>query len=204
MDGFHLVEPPQDGSHSLIESSDPSRRRDIEHSYPALDTAHNEPTNSLPMTVLVNSGDLVEKGGAPSNRNLTSRVGRVTILTLEILQELVQDKELNFRIHITENELRDKSKADGLLKTIFILQTSWFILHCLVRHFQGLRVTQFELTMGALASLNTITLLLWWEKPLGVRVPLRVYLPRTLTERERNAGVSNISVSVERLDSFFS
>jgi len=202
MGGFHLVEPPQDGSRSLMESSTPSRRQDIEYGDPALDTAHNEPT---PMTVLDNSGDLgAEKGDVPSNRNLTSRDGRVTILTLEILRELVQDKELNFRIHITEDELRDKSKADGLSKTIFILQTSWFVVQCLVRHFQGLRVTHFELTTAALASLNTITLLLWWKKPLGVRVPLRVYLPRTLTERERNAGVSNISVSVGRLDSFFS
>jgi len=115
----------------------------------------------------------------------------VTILTFEMLRELVQDRDLNLRINITEDEIKDKSKGDGLSKTIFIFQTSWFIVQCLVRHLQGLGVTQFELTTGALASLNAITLLLWWKKPLGVRAPMRVLLPRALTERERNAGVSN-------------
>ena len=182
MGGFHLVEPPQEGTRSLVEPNIPSGRADIEHGNPALD-----------MAVPATNPDLgTEKGGALSNHNPTPMNGRVTILTLEILRELIQDKEFNFRIHVTADEIRDKSKADGLSKAIFIFQTSWFVLQCLVRWSQGLGVTQLELTTGALASLNWITLLFWWKKPLGVRVPMRVYLPRRLTERERNAGVSNV------------
>jgi len=179
MGGFHLVEPPWEGS--LMESSTPSQRADIEHGNPALDTGQ-DPTNSSPMTAPVGT----EKGNAPSDPTDSTRV---TILTLEIL---VQDKELNFRIHLTADEIKDKSRSDGLSMAIFSFQSSWFVLQCLVRYSQGLGVTQLELTMAALASLNWITLLFWWKKPLGVRVPMRVYLPHRLTEHERNAGVSNV------------
>ena len=169
-----------------MESSTPSRRADIEHGNPALDTGQ-DPTNSSPSPMTAPVG--TEKGSAPSNPTGSTRV---TILTLEVLRELVQDKELNFRIHLTADEIKDKSRSDGLSKAIFSFQSSWFVLQCLVRYSQGLGVTQLELTTAALASLNWITLLFWWKKPLGVRVPMRVYLPRRLTERERNAGVSSV------------
>jgi len=114
--------------------------------------------------------------------------GRVTILTLEILRELVKDPE--FKIRMTEDAITDKSKGDALSKSIFILQTSWFIIQCIARRVQGLNLTQLELTTLALASLNGITFILWWHKPLGVQAPVRMYLKRKLTNVERNTEVS--------------
>jgi len=47
----------------------------------------------------------------------------------------------------------------------------------------------------ALASLNGIMFVLWWDKPLGAQTILRVYLKCKLTDAERNsAGVSNFFV----------
>ena len=52
--------------------------------------------------------------------------GRVMILTLEILRELVKDPEFNIRI--AENEISHTSKGDALSKDISILQSTWFIV----------------------------------------------------------------------------
>ena len=131
-----------------------------------------------------------EKGGAPGNSPDPEPEGRVTILTFEMLQELVKDKE--FRIRITEEDITRRSKRDGLSKIIFILQTSWFILQCLARLVQGLRITQLELTTLALASLNGITSILWWNKPLGAEAVWREKMKRQLTDKERNV-VENVS-----------
>ena len=111
-----------------------------------------------------------------------------------MLRELVKDEQLNFRISITDTEIKDKSKGDALSVTIFVAQTSWFVLQCLVRFVIGLGVTQLELATAALASLNVITQLLWWKKPLGVKVPIYVTLSRRLRPVERNAGVSTGSL----------
>jgi len=38
-----------------------------------------------------------------------------------------------------------------------------------------LTLTELELVTLALASLNAITYVFWWQKPLGVQVPIRIY-----------------------------
>src|SRR6266511_2975997 len=103
-----------------------------------------------------------------------------------MLREFVKDRE--FKIRITEEEITHRSKGDALSKIIFILQSTWFITHCLARWVQGLNLTQLELTTLALASLNGITFALWWDKPLGAQAVVRVHLKRKLTDAEREAG----------------
>ena len=134
-----------------------------------------------PVSSVVGSVD-VEKG--PSPLMAENEGGRVTILTLEMLRELVKDP--SFKIQLTEDEISDRSKGDEFSKLIFILQTSWFIVQCIARHIQGLDLTQLELATLAVASLNGITCMLWWHKPLGARAIVQVYLTRKLTDEERN------------------
>jgi len=100
-----------------------------------------------------------------------------------MLRELVKDPE--FKIQITEEEITHRSRGDALSKLIFILQSTWFILQCIGRRFQGLDLTQLELTTLALASLNGITFGLWWNKPLGAQAVVRICLKRKLTDSER-------------------
>ena len=133
-------------------------------------------------------GATTGNGPAPLSGNKPE--GRESILTLETLRELVKDPE--FDIRITEDEIADRSKGDALSKALFILQLTWFIAQCIARHVQGLSLTQLELTTLAMASLNGITFILWWDKPLGVQTVVRVYLERKLTDTERNVvGVGN-------------
>ena len=84
------------------------------------------------------------------------------------------------RFVITEDEISDRSKGDGLSKFslfFFILLTSWFIAQCIARYVQGLDLTQMELTPLAMVSLDG---LLRWQKPLGARAIVRVDHTRQL------------------------
>lgn len=160
MGGFHLVEPVEEGS--------------------SASTAENiQSTSTVPQ---------IDASNADAEKVASSEEdGRVTILTLEMLRELVKDPE--FKIRMTEDAITDKSKGDALSKSIFILQTSWFIIQCIARRVQGFDLTQLELTTLALASLNGITFILWWHKPLGAQAPVHMYLKRKLTDAERNTEV---------------
>ncbi len=152
---------------------------------PEATTGTEQPSDDVVASISLVEGTNtdVEQGGATSRNQPKLEKGKVTILTLEMLKELVRDP--GFEIQVTEDEITDRSKGDALSKIICILQSSWFIMQCIARHVQGLSFTQLELTTLALASLNGITFILWWDKPLGVQTPVRVWLKRKLTDEER-------------------
>ena len=76
---------------------------------------------------------------------------------------------------ITAAEIQDKSRGDFLSKAIVILQSLWFIIHCIARGKQGLALTELELVTLALASLNGVMYYFWWYKPLGVNEAVKLY-----------------------------
>jgi hypothetical protein len=110
-------------------------------------------------------------------------------LTLERFKELVRDRNITLPA-ITSAQIQDRSKGDALSKLLAMLQTSWFILQCIARGSQGLALTELELVTLAMASLNAITYVFWWSKPLGVQEPVNVYV----TERR---GVMRKRKSIE-------
>jgi len=85
---------------------------------------------------------------------------------------------------ITEKEIRDKSKGDVLSKCLVILQTGWFVVQCIARAVERLPVTELELVTIAFATLNFVTYVFWWNKPLNVQRPFRVLLKKPMTHRQ--------------------
>ena len=77
---------------------------------------------------------------------------------------------------ITEEEIQDRSKADGLGKALVITQIFWFIIQVTARRLQGLVITPPELVTLAFAALNAIMYYFWWNKPLNVESTVKVYL----------------------------
>jgi len=193
MGGFHLVELVEANS-TLPEATPVPEQVEA----PSEDDVVNVQPTSTPSAEGTKAD--AEKGPAPPRNKPELEEGRVTILTLEMLRELVKDPE--FKIRITEDEITYRSKGDALSKIVFILQSTWFITQCIARCVQGLDFTQLELTTLALASLNGITFLLWWDKPLGAQAHVRVYMKRKLTDAERNIeGVSDFFVDASILTS---
>ncbi|KAF8655468.1 hypothetical protein AX16_003057 [Volvariella volvacea WC 439] len=83
-----------------------------------------------------------------------------------------QLRQHGFRIEVSEQEIRDRSKGDLIAKVITVGQTWWFVVHCCARFAQGLDVSILELTTLAFAALNALTWFMWRNKPLHVRLPI--------------------------------
>jgi len=100
-------------------------------------------------------------------------------LTPKKLTTLASDGYIDFP-DITEKEIKDRSKGDVLSKSLVILQTGWFIVQCVARAVEHLPVTELELVTVAFATLNFVTYVFWWNKPLNVQQPLRVLLKKPI------------------------
>lgn len=72
---------------------------------------------------------------------------------------------------IDENQIHDKSKADGLAKFLVVIQAGWMIIQTLARVQQKLPVTLLEInTMGHVICAFALYVL-WWRKPLEIKDP---------------------------------
>ena len=75
----------------------------------------------------------------------------------------------------TKVEIEDKGKSDWLAKSLVLLQTSWFVLQCIARGIEHLPLTHLEIITLAYAAMNFVIYIFWWNKPLNVNRPVRVF-----------------------------
>ncbi|KAF2669465.1 hypothetical protein BT63DRAFT_261688 [Microthyrium microscopicum] len=73
---------------------------------------------------------------------------------------------------LSESEIKDKSKANGLGKTIVCSQALWFCLQCISRLAHGSAISLLELNTFAHALCTLLTYILWWNKPFDVEEPI--------------------------------
>ncbi|KAF8961557.1 hypothetical protein BDZ97DRAFT_1733710 [Flammula alnicola] len=103
------------------------------------------------------------------------------VLSYESLEDLLDKGKIKFP-NITEEEILDRSKGDALSKTLVVGQTAWFVAQCISRKAQGLVTTELELVTLGYAVLNGFMYFFWWNKPLGIRTFVPVYLLDTPTD----------------------
>ncbi|KAG1794786.1 uncharacterized protein HD556DRAFT_1236346 [Suillus plorans] len=99
-------------------------------------------------------------------------------LTPDELLEFVRRGSVDMPV-ITEAEMEDRSKGDGLSKGIAILQLVWFVAQLVARYIQNLPITLLEIDTLAVAALTCIPYALWWKKPKDVGRPYIVHLKAT-------------------------
>src|SRR5258708_23428861 len=133
-------------------------------------------------------GHLVVMGGIitvdPSVEDDGQVDPRSPVLTFGRYTKTEERERLDRKLRkISEGDIKDRSKGDILSKLIAILQTTWFILQCIARGQQNLTLTELELVTLALASLNAVTYVFWWHKPLAVQLPISVYFAIEETEK---------------------
>ena len=93
------------------------------------------------------------------------------VLEFGRFQWLLEEHKIDFPL-TSETEIDDRSKGDALSKGFALLQITWFIIQLIARRVQGLTITELELTTAALAGLNSVMYVFWWNKPLDVRCPI--------------------------------
>ena len=95
----------------------------------------------------------------------------------------------------TEEEIKDRGKSDWLAKTLVLLQTSWFVMQCIARAIEHLPVTHLEIVTLAYAAMNFVIYIFWWNKPLNVNRPVRVFrktdAEEPISEAPRSASKAN-------------
>jgi hypothetical protein len=72
---------------------------------------------------------------------------------------------------ISEDEIRDKSKADSIAKVLLVWQLVYFCLSCVSRLAQRLPLSLLEVTTFAHALCTMITYMMWWKKPRDINLP---------------------------------
>lgn len=97
------------------------------------------------------------------------------VLLPERFEALLEQQKIEMPT-ITEEDIQDRSKADGLGKALVILQIFWFVVQVIARRLQGLVITPLELVTLAFAAFNAIMYYFWWNKPLNVESTVPVYL----------------------------
>ncbi|KIJ14013.1 hypothetical protein PAXINDRAFT_13134 [Paxillus involutus ATCC 200175] len=79
---------------------------------------------------------------------------------------------------ITKEEIRDRSKSDGIGNAVLVLQLSWFILQVIARGANDLAITLVEIDTLALAVLSLPLFFFWWSKPMAVERPHIFYISK--------------------------
>lgn len=72
---------------------------------------------------------------------------------------------------INPDDIRDKSKSDGLAKALVILQASWMLIQTISRKIVHLPVSLLEVNTVAHVFCAFVIYVLWWKKPREVREP---------------------------------
>ncbi|KAL8826714.1 MAG: hypothetical protein Q9170_007301 [Blastenia crenularia] len=75
---------------------------------------------------------------------------------------------------VTTEQIKDKSKADSLKKTLVCAQALWFCAQCITRLAQSLPVSLLELNTFGHALCTLVIYIFWWEKPLDVEEPVLI------------------------------
>ena len=130
----------------------------------------------------------------------------ISVLTPKDFRKLLADQEIGFPL-ISEKEIQDWSKGDGLSKALAVVQTTWFLAQCISRNVQGLTFTELEIVTVAFAFLNGIMYFLWWSKPMGVTTSVRIYRltspipqpPTICIAQDRDPVISRASTDVSTL-----
>jgi hypothetical protein len=78
---------------------------------------------------------------------------------------------------LSEELIRDKSKADGLVKLAAVCQVTWFVLQSITRAAHRLPLAPLEAMTLAYVFLVLITYLFWWLKPKDIATAAIVDLP---------------------------
>jgi hypothetical protein len=69
---------------------------------------------------------------------------------------------------IKEEDIKDRSKADGLANFLKLTQVVWFTVHCVARLMEGLPVSQLETATTAYTAFHIVIWISWRKKPLDV------------------------------------
>jgi hypothetical protein len=136
-------------------------------------------------------GFVIRVDGKKEGESRTVSHLRLYHLTASDIVALRGDNSLEQLPSIFEEEINDKSKSDGLVRAIAILQIAWMALQIIIRASRRLAISQLEISVLAFTSYAVVIYGLNWERPKGVQVPYTVLrfkedIPPSILQHLRN------------------
>lgn len=74
----------------------------------------------------------------------------------------------------SEEDIKDRGKADWFSKLIVLVQTVWFVMQYIARYIEHLPITELETVTLAYTAVIVAVYTCWWDKPLAATQPIRV------------------------------
>ncbi len=105
---------------------------------------------------------------------------------IESLRKAVESGQIS-EPPISKEELKSRSKSDGIVKLIALLQITWFGLQALFRAIQHLQVTALEIMTVAFFVLAVLTYAIWWNRPQDIEYPIVTKLQNADWNRTRRS-----------------
>lgn len=105
----------------------------------------------------------------------------------------LQEREYMSLPELSDEEVDDRNKSDGLSRFIAIVQSLWFTIDAFGRIAQGLHISTLELTTLAFVFLMTACSVCWWRKPMDISRPNIILVQETLLATiHRDARVPDV------------
>ncbi|KAF5319408.1 hypothetical protein D9619_008553 [Psilocybe cf. subviscida] len=101
------------------------------------------------------------------------------VLDYPHFKRLLKSKSIDAPL-ITKSDIQDRSKGDAISKGFIVLQTTWFVVHCIARVKKDLPLCELEIITLGFAVLNAMTYAVCWNKPQGVGASFCVPLKDTV------------------------
>ena len=76
---------------------------------------------------------------------------------------------------LSEDDIWEKSKADGAAKTLTCIQTLWFIAQCITRLAMHIPISLLELNTLGHTVCALIIYVIWWRKPYNIQIATAVH-----------------------------
>lgn len=108
---------------------------------------------------------------------------------IESLRKAVESGQIK-EPPVSEEELKSRSKSDGVVKLIALLQITWFGLQALFRAIQHLQVTPLEIMTVAFFVLAALIYAIWWNRPQDIEYPIIIKLQNAENRFETSQGLN--------------
>ncbi|KAE8132567.1 hypothetical protein BDV38DRAFT_287603 [Aspergillus pseudotamarii] len=128
--------------------------------------------------------DTGEMDFLPAHRTRLTILPRGIMTLAEHAPHLIPD--------ISGEEIKDKSKADGVTKALMCIQAFWFCVQTFARINKGIYISLLEWNTLVHAVCALIMYGIWWHKPLDVSEPLVISGPQAMELCAAMCTMSNI------------
>lgn len=138
------------------------------------DSGNDQPNESLDSEREASRSQVNHTTDEESGLGNLQRQKYTYLLSASSILELRSRGTISRMPDISKEELHDRSKADGLMRLITVVQIMWMCIQVITRAVRGLTVSQLEISVTAFASCAVAMYWLTWDKPKGVMVPVTI------------------------------